>query len=327
MRKRVLLIWSLLLLVVLLPTQALAANENISAEMQMMIDAGVITGYNDGTYKPTENVTRGQFAVFLYRALNLEEGPHVFLDVSRNSALAVGINAAVKAGIVNGFSNNTFKPNTNITRVEMAVMINRALDYVGVTKTKGVLTFTDEKQITSSSFRSAVMNMVGMKIINGYPDNSFKPLQVATRQHAAAFISRMLTAIKEQEHSTIHVFEQKVVMLINAERVKAGLSTLMNDLELSKIARLKSQDMNEYHYFDHYSPTYGSLTTMLKQFGIMYRSAGENIAKGYITPEQVVEGWMNSAGHRANILRADYTHIGIGYETEGHYWTQLFVGR
>ncbi len=323
---------SLILLVSLLSTpQVSAANENINAEMQAMIDAGIITGYSDGTYRPNANVTRGQFAVFLYRALNLEEGPHVFSDVSRNSALATGINATVKAGIVTGFSDNTFKPNQNITRVEMAVMIDRALDYAGATKTKGTLSFTDEKQIVSSSFRLAVMNMVGMNIINGYPDGSFKPTQAATRQHAAAFISRMLTALKEQGInlgiSTLNAFEQEVFRLVNIERAKMGLNALTIDMELSKVARLKSQDMKDNNYFGHTSPTFGSPSNMLKQFGISYKAAGENIARGQTTPEMVVASWMNSSGHRANILSANYTHIGVGYVANGNYWTQIFVGR
>ena len=80
-------------------------------------------------------------------------------------------------------------------------------------------------------------------------------------------------------------------------------------------------------YFDHTSPTYGSPFDMLKKFGISYKSAGENIAQGYSTPEAVVNGWMNSSGHRANILNASFTHMGVGYDANGHYWTQMFIGK
>jgi uncharacterized protein YkwD len=66
---------------------------------------------------------------------------------------------------------------------------------------------------------------------------------------------------------------------------------------------------------------------MIKAFGISYRSAGENIAKGQSTPAQVVEAWWNSSGHRANILNSSYTQIGVGYVADGKYWVQMFIGK
>ncbi|MGE8077766.1 CAP domain-containing protein [Peribacillus loiseleuriae] len=127
--------------------------------------------------------------------------------------------------------------------------------------------------------------------------------------------------------SSISQFEKEVVELTNAERAKSGLKALTIDTELSKVARAKSQDMKDRNYFDHTSPTYGSPFDMMKQFGISYSSAGENIAQGQTTPQQVVQAWMNSEGHRANILNASYTHIGVGYVQAGNYWTQMFIGK
>lgn len=95
--------------------------------------------------------------------------------------------------------------------------------------------------------------------------------------------------------------------------------------ELSRVARYKSQDMANNKYFSHTSPTYGSPFNMIKNFGIKYRSAGENIAYGQRTPAQVVNSWWNSAGHRANMLNANYTDIGVGYVANGNYWTQMFI--
>ena len=85
--------------------------------------------------------------------------------------------------------------------------------------------------------------------------------------------------------------------------------------------------MKDNNYFDHNSPTYGSPFDMMKQFGISYTSAGENIAQGQQTPEEVVEAWMNSQGHRENIMNASFTHIGVGYVESGNYWTQQFIGK
>lgn len=124
---------------------------------------------------------------------------------------------------------------------------------------------------------------------------------------------------------TVTGYEQEVIRLVNEIRVENGLNPLTYDWELSRVARFKSQDMKDNKYFSHTSPVYGSPFQMIKNFGISYRSAGENIARGYATPQAVVTGWMNSSGHRANILNASFTHIGVGYVASGSYWTQMFI--
>ena len=121
-------------------------------------------------------------------------------------------------------------------------------------------------------------------------------------------------------------YEKEVVVLINKIRRENGLNELTIDTELSRVARIKSQDMRDNGYFSHTSPTYGSPFDMMKSFGIKYRSAGENIAMGYRTPQSVVDGWMNSPGHRANILNSSFSKIGMGYIANGNYWTQMFIG-
>ena len=125
--------------------------------------------------------------------------------------------------------------------------------------------------------------------------------------------------------TSVHAYEKAVAELVNAERAKYGLAPLTLSSELSSGARAKSKDMSDNNYFSHTSPTYGSAFDMMKQFGITYKTAGENIAHGYSTPEAVVTAWMNSEGHRANILDAGYTTLGVGYVADGNYWTQWFI--
>jgi uncharacterized YkwD family protein len=117
----------------------------------------------------------------------------------------------------------------------------------------------------------------------------------------------------------------KVIELTNAERRKNGLPDYQADTQLSNVAKVKSDDMQQNNYFSHTSPTHGSPFDMIRDHGVAYKSAGENIAQGQRTPEQVVQSWMNSEGHRKNILSADFTHIGVGYNENGHYWTQMFI--
>jgi len=121
-------------------------------------------------------------------------------------------------------------------------------------------------------------------------------------------------------------FEAQVIKLVNDEREKYGLEPLKENWELSRVARMKSKDMSENGYFSHTSPTYGSPFDMMRSFGLTYNTAGENIAFGQRTPEAVVNAWMNSEGHRKNILNPSFSEIGVGYEENGRYWTQMFIG-
>lgn len=124
--------------------------------------------------------------------------------------------------------------------------------------------------------------------------------------------------------------EEQVLVLVNNERAKQRLEALSMDWELQRVARTKSCDMAEQGYFSHQSPTYGSPFDMMRQFGISYKTAGENIASGQRTPEEVMDSWMKSQGHRENILKPDFTHLGVGYckgGQYGHMWTQQFIGK
>jgi uncharacterized YkwD family protein len=128
------------------------------------------------------------------------------------------------------------------------------------------------------------------------------------------------------DSASVSTLERQVVELVNQERVSYGLAPLTLNVQLCDGARLKSQDMHDNRYFDHNSPTYGTPYDMMASLGITYASAGENIAMGYATAEAVVNAWMNSPGHRANILSENFTEIGVGHVADGNYWTQWFIG-
>ena len=120
----------------------------------------------------------------------------------------------------------------------------------------------------------------------------------------------------------------EVLNLVNVERKKQGLNPLILSHTLNGIANEKAKDMAVKNYFSHQSPTYGSPFEMLQRFGVTYSSAGENIAGGQKTAQAVMTDWMNSSGHRANILNKNYTELGVGYYQDGSYgtyWVQLFI--
>jgi uncharacterized YkwD family protein len=121
----------------------------------------------------------------------------------------------------------------------------------------------------------------------------------------------------------------EVLRLVNIERGKAGISSLSMSNELLHVATVKSQDIVDHNYFSHTSPTFGGLKELLAYHSISYMRAGENLATGQKTPEIVVNAWMNSEGHRANIMNPAYNKIGIGIVAGGKYggytWTQIFT--
>lgn len=130
----------------------------------------------------------------------------------------------------------------------------------------------------------------------------------------------------EEDTQSVHAYVQRIVELVNEERAKAGLHALTLKEDITEAAQVRAVECETL--FSHTRPNGTSFVTALKEAGVSYRGAGENIAWGQKTPEQVMEGWMNSPGHRANILNKNYTSIGVGYYQNAsgvNYWSQLFT--
>ncbi|MFD2446718.1 S-layer homology domain-containing protein [Bacillus sp. CGMCC 1.16607] len=191
-------------------TTAFAQSDDITGikletEMRAAIEQGILNGTAPGVYEPNVNVTRGQFATFITRALKLPDGPPVFNDVNVNSKLAKGIYSATAVGIINGYSATKFGPNDQITREQAAAMVDNAFKYLQIQRADATANFSDVTEI-NSGFKMAVAKNAKDEIINGFPnaDGTFRfaPKEPATRAHAAAFINRMLIKIKEAPPST-----------------------------------------------------------------------------------------------------------------------------
>jgi uncharacterized YkwD family protein len=175
-------------------------------------------------------------------------------------------------------------------------------------------------------------------ITSGVGDNRYNPDGIVTRGQMAIFMSNI---VKHQEPESelsytidpnfkSNATEQQIFLLVNQERINAGVKPLKLANDVSYVARVKSKDMRDHDYFDHTSPVYGSPFDMMDDFGLTYRTAGENIAAGQSTAVNVMNSWMNSEGHRNNILNPNFTEIGIGYVEGGDYgsyFTQMFMTR
>ncbi|HCJ58890.1 hypothetical protein SDC9_101259 [bioreactor metagenome] len=122
--------------------------------------------------------------------------------------------------------------------------------------------------------------------------------------------------------------EKRILELCNAERAKSGLGALKANNDLTKLARMKSKDIVDKGYFAHQSPTYGSPFDMMRNYGISYMYAGENLAQN-TTADRAFQAWMNSEGHRKNIMNPNFTELGVGIASMdgSNTYTQMFIGK
>ncbi len=130
------------------------------------------------------------------------------------------------------------------------------------------------------------------------------------------------------EAAPLQSMEQEVLTLVNRQRANNGLQMLSYNWQAARVARIKSQDMINNRYFSHQSPVYGSPFKMLEDFGLRFSAAAENIAKGQRSATEVMNSWMNSPGHRANILSRSVTQIGVGIAKDANgtmVFTQIFL--
>lgn len=130
------------------------------------------------------------------------------------------------------------------------------------------------------------------------------------------------------EGAPLKTIEDEVIRLVNIERVNRGLQPLTYNWQVARVARIKSQDMINNNYFSHVSPVYGSPFKMLESYNLRFSSAAENIAYGQRSAQEVMNSWMNSPGHRANILSGSVSQIGVGVAKKSNgtlYFTQIFI--
>ncbi|RQW13848.1 serine protease [Paenibacillus rhizophilus] len=152
-----------------------------------------------------------------------------------------------------------------------------------------------------------------------------KPAPTKPAESPAAKPAAPVAKAPEAAQSDSSSYIKEVIALVNQERSKAGLAPVAALDSLNKVAAAKATDMRSNNYFSHTSPTYGSPFDMMSSFGVTYSYAGENIAMGQRTPEEVMTAWMNSPGHKANILSKNFNYIGVGFDN--NYWTQEFIGK
>lgn len=300
-------------------------------------DKKIVTGYSNGSFKPGVDITRAQAALVLSRALKLDTNVAYkpkFKDVPTDHYAYKAIRALTAKGVFSDVSH--FNPDQPLTRSQMAKIL-----------IKGFGIKVDDNH--QESFQDIpknhwahgfIITLAEVGISYGVTPSTFQPDTTVTRAQLAAFTDRALTFdsritaksitydAKTKKYSGLQTIAYDTIALLNKERANAGLKAVKEDPVLSKIAQLKAEDMVKNDYFDHVSPTYGKPWEMAVHFGYPTNQVGENIALGYVAPKEVMVAWMDSPGHKANVLRAPYTVIGVGYAKDEDgipYWVHMFA--
>lgn len=308
---------------------------------------GLINGYPDGTYRLNQPVTRAQAAKIVALAINAKPSATFkprFQDISPAHAAYDHIRALTERGLFT--DENKFQPNKPLTRAEMSKIF--ALGYKIIIDNNDKISFSDVAK--QNHYHGYITALAELGITTTPAGGEFKPNDNVSRAHIAAFLHRTMEFDAAREKGTI-VYDKearmyidkvidtttvnsttdsalKTITLVNQQRTQLKGTALIHDKELSKVAQAKAQDMAKNNYFAHTSPVYGSTGQLLDAFNYKWTAYGENIAKGQLTPEEVVQDWMDSPTHRANIVNPKFTHIGTGYATDTNgttYWVHEFT--
>lgn len=301
------------------------AKNSHYASIENLASKDILSGYSDGTFRPNNYVTRAQAAKIIAKSLNLtsnNQAQQQFKDVPKNSEYYNAIQALNERNIISGYSSDhTFRPNEWLTRAQMAKILTRAFS---LEQAKSI-TYPFRDIPSSSSFKYDIQTIFNAGITNGTSATTFSPNASVTRGQMASFVVRARDGVRAPERPVSNNYADQVIALTNQARVENGLQPLAMSTSLMQSAQFKTDDMAATRILSHDSPNYGGMQNILNRFNIAYSYAGENIAVGQRSPEEVVNAWMNSPGHRANILNSNYTQIGVGYSSNGNYWTQHFI--
>lgn len=327
-----------------------SANAWYSSAVNVVVGHNMMAGSGGNTFAPNTTMNRAMLVQVLYNHAGKPtvNGSSAFTDVETGAWYVDAVQWAAKNGIAAGVGNNRFNPNGAITREQFATIL---FNYYKTNHASPALehqvleNFNDVASISSWA-QDGMAWAVDMSIINGSDKNTLMPTATATRAEAAQMLSNMIEYVTEDHKYTlvpatdkadgtkeytcsicnnVKTFETEVVRLVNIERVKAGLNPLKVDTHVQAVAQLRAKEIKQA--FSHTRPNGTACFTALDELDVSYVTAGENIAAGHPTPADVMEGWMNSKDHRANILDGDFEKIGVGYVViDGTpYWTQMFI--
>ncbi|KMY52672.1 hypothetical protein AC623_00665 [Bacillus sp. FJAT-27231] len=248
-------------------------NHWAKKEIEVLNTRGVVSGYEDGKFRPYSQVTRGQFVAYLARALDLPKGDSAFPDVPESSRLYNEIAAGKKAGIITGNNKGLALADAPVTRADVAAMLDRAMRLKGDYNERQPLNFVDASKIGKYAY-PAVERMSYYGLIKGTDHNKFEPQKIATRGEAAVFIYRMMDKLgllngeKNPGQAPQLPDNQEAVIPINDQQsVKVRMNTKSVALTYDKsvaVNHILSKDIHYYYHLGQPSKPLGSLRVTLR---------------------------------------------------------------
>ncbi len=341
----------MLLAVVAFSLSLPGADETYAASSKpakVVIKSAVSTDYNAVkiTWKKAKNAKKYQ----VYRATS-KNGKYKLIKTTTersftNKKLTTGKKYYFKVRAINGKKKGSFSAKKAVTPKLKKVVVKT------ITSTASTIKLTYKKvngakkyQIYRATAKNGKYKLVGTttklsftnKILTSEKKYFYKIRAVRSvngKNKYGAFSSVKVIKTKKKttvsnpapgdSEQSLDTIKREVLTLVNKERAKAGAAPLQSHVMIEKTAQEKAVDMKTTGVFDHYSKNLGHTWDQYEKCGLRYLAAGENIAWGQRNAEEVMDSWMNSSGHRSNILSKDFTHIGIGY-ADG-YWVQQFAG-
>lgn len=330
-----------------------------SGYIQRAYEEDWVHGMGGGKYAPAGTLTRAQFLTMVTNAFFSDDLDKVSVP-DGSPWYAACWSVAQANGLQTGTSMERLSDLTDsVSRYDMAQVIVNTLSGEGISasdsEARAAQAAIRDWSGVPAGYRDAVSGAYALGILNGR-NGSFDGTATMNRAEAATVLCRMDDAISgaqtpdtqtpdtqkpdtqkpetqppAQDASTPEELAAEVVRLVNVERAKEGLAPLGTYDSLTRAAQIRAPEI--VTLFSHDRPDGTSCFTAMDQTGAKKGAYtwGENIAAGNATAAATVEQWMNSPGHRANILNAKFTHIGVGYQhsagsTYGHYWVQMFTG-
>lgn len=324
------------------------------SDINAMTAEGILNGYEDGSFKPDAPISRAEFLKIITTKYGLVEQDNAYVMWSDVSADDWYGRYSAAGLLLLQFDNAELRPEEPLMRCDAAYAILNIysidIDY----ESGSAAGMDDYAEFSDDSDIAAIVSTALDNGIMQGKGGSFEPYAPLTRAELCTLINRLESdadvslinillssmivpvdgqtggneTAAEQTDGVLSALERTVFDLVNIERDKAGLEALEWDDELAAVARAHSEDMVSRGFFDHTDPDGLSPFDRMRNAGIDYTAAAENIAAGASTAEAVMQMWMNSDGHRANILDPDMKKIGVGAAQGGEYgiyWTQCFT--
>ena len=305
----------------------LSPNHWAYDDIMLASSMGIVNGKEGDRFDPEGKVLYTEFATMMVRAFYDDQVAPIpnapWYQPYMEAAQEAGLLSGTQAASPSVWDTVGTRP---VNRFEMATMLYNALrswgmPTPGLDKAAILRQITDRDQIPAR-YTDAVVHCYYHGILNGMKNDAFAGTETMTRAQACTVIMRLarLLAVAGAEHS--------VFQLVNDIRADYGLPPVTYDPPLAAVARAHSADMRDRHFFDHVNPDGLNPSQRISAAGIRWRMCAENIAAGQTSPQAVVNAWMNSPGHRANILggcKRLGVGLAVGGNSYGFYWTQCFA--